>query len=169
MAKKQSVWKWLVVGFAGVLAVGMIVGVASSLKGEEETRVLGAGDYATYALDDMTGKPDHENKGVLTSTAFYPIDDLKCELEKDATIHYQLNFYSADKEFISMKRYSENFDVEEIEELKAEGVVYVRIEIIPFADEDGIVGIFEKNGYVKQLIVEVQNEEVKEAAESEEE
>lgn len=160
MAKKQNMWKWLAIGLGGLLAVGAIVAITASATkdSEEKTRTLGVNDYAIYALDDVTGLADTEDKSNLSSTAFYSIDDFGCELAKDAEIKYQLNYYSADKEFIKMETRTNDFDEEEIEGLKGQGVAYVRVEILPIGDADGIVSIFEKKGYVEQLTVTVKKD-----------
>ena len=169
MAKKQNKWKWLAIGLGGILSAGLLVGVVSSFKNDEKTVTLSASDYAIYALDDETGLPDKEVKSNLTSAKFYSIDDLKCELAKDATIKYQLNYYSTEKEFISMEERAEDFNGDEIADLKLRGVAYVRIEIVPIADEDGVVSLFEKMGYVNQLTVTVHNDAVDEKGEESDE
>ena len=169
--KKQNMWKWLAIGLGGVLSAGLLIGVATSFKNDEKTVTLSTGDYAIYALDDTTGLPDKEVKSNLTSAKFYSIDDLECKLAKDASIKYQLNYYSADKAFIEMEELTEDFDGSKIAELKLRGVEYVRIEIIPVADEDGVVTLFEKSGYVNQLTVTVHNDnaEVQEKGEESDE
>lgn len=162
MAKKQDFWKWLAIGLGGVLLIGATVALTKGA--DSDTRTLGVGDYAIYALDDVTGLADKENKGNLSSNAFYSIDKFDVELAKDAQIKYQLNFYNANKEFIKMETRSNDFDRAEIEGLKGQGVAYVRVEILPIGDVDGVVSIFEKSGYVEQLTVTVKKD-VKEEVE----
>ena len=169
MAKKQqNIWKWLAIGLGGILAVGATVAIASSFKDDETTRVLTAKDYAIYVLDDTTGKADKTDKSNLSSNDFYKIDDLEVELQKNATVKYQLNFYNEDKEFVKVETRSSDFDGSEIEGLKAQGIEYVRVEIIPQGDADGVVSVFEKNGYVEQLKVTVSVDSAVEGEDAEE-
>ena len=171
MAKKQqNMWKWLAIGLGGILAVGAIIAVTSAITKDasEKTRELTASDYALYVLDDTTGIADKEDQSNISSNAFYKIDDLEVELKKDATVKYQLNFYNEDKEFVKVETRSTDFDGSEIEGLKAQGVAFVRIEILPQGDTDGVVSIFEKKGYVDQLTVTV-SKDVEDAEEEAEE
>ena len=66
---------------------------------------------------------------------------------------------------MSRTTYKKDFDGEEVEALKAEGIKYVKLEIIPLEDEDEEVGIFEKRGYVKQLTVTVSTEDAETSSE----
>lgn len=170
MAKKQqNMWKWLAIALGSVLAVSAIVAVTSAItkSAGETTRELTTNDYALYVLDDTTGIADKEDQSNISTNAFYKIDDLEVELEKDATVKYQLNFYNEDKEFVKVETRSADFDGTEIEGLKAQGIAYVRLEILPQGDADGVVSIFEKKGYVEQLTVTV-SKDVEEEAEEEE-
>lgn len=157
---KKGVKKWLkyvLLILAIMFALGATVTLITRCEtGAETEKQLGSIDYARYALDDETGQANKDDKSSLSSKDFYAIERIKCELIEGAKIKYQLNFYDEEYRFISVREYARDFDGNgsEAEVLKAVGVKYVRIEILPPADDaDGEVGIFEISGYVKQLKV----------------
>lgn len=159
MAKK-GVKKWLkyvVLILVVMFALGATVTLITRCETDTQTeKQLGALDYARYALNDETGQADKDDKSSVSSKDFYAIERIKCELVEGAKVKYQLNFYDEEYRFISVREYTQDFDGSgsEAEVLKAVGVKYVRIEILPPADDaDGEIGIFEKSGYVDQLKV----------------
>ena len=165
-AKTKKVAKIVGMILAVVVTLGAVVAIASKCD-SEKTKELGAFDYKIGQLSDIDGKSIKDDKSGLVSKDIYDIDGLTVELEKDAEVKYQLNFYDADKEWLSVSTYEEDFDGDQVETLKTIGAEYVRIEIIPLDDEDGKVGIFEKSTYVKQLTVTVSTEEDVEESEKE--
>lgn len=157
-AKTKKVVKVVGMILAAVLTLGAVVAIASKCD-SDKTKELGTFDYKIGRLSDIDGKAIKDDKSGLLSKDIYDLDGLTVELEKDAEVKYQLNFYDADKEWLSVSTYEEDFDGDQIESLKTIGAEYVRIEIIPLDDEDGKVGIFEKRSYVEQLTVTVSTEE----------
>ena len=171
MAKmKVKTKKWLKV-LGMVIAVAVTLGAVTSLASKcekEDTKQLGVFDYEIGALSDTDGKKIKDDKSGIVSKDMYSIDGFTVELEKDADVMYQLNFYDADKAWVSMETYKQDFDGDKAETLKAQGIAYARVEIIPLEDEDDKVSIFEKTGYVKQVMVTVSaEEEAEEEAETE--
>lgn len=156
-AKTKRVFKAVLGVLVTVLTLGAVVSIFSKCSAED-TKELNAFDYKVAVLDDATGKTVKDEKGGLVTKDMYLIDDLEIKLAKDADIKYQLNLYDEEKEWISVKTYTEDFDSSEIETLKATGARYVRIELIPEDDEDGEISLFEKSGYVKQATVTVSTE-----------
>lgn len=148
--------KWIAVSIAGILMSVGIVGLAVKVSDMEATKTLGSSAYSIGLLDDTTGKLPSENvdKGGLRTTKFYKYEGLKCEIESDSTIEYQVNFYDEDKKFLAVQTLQDDFDSSNIP-TEASTAKYVKIEIIPTEDDDGEVGILEKSGYVEQLKVTV--------------
>ena len=159
LRKYKKYIKWGAIALGAVFAVGATAAIAVAVtKSQEDTRKLNVTDYACYALVDETGLADKENKGNISSRGFYTIDGFKADIDKDAEVTYQLNFYDEDKVFLSVQNYSKDFNGSEISSLKSQGVCYVRVEIIPLADSDGEVSYLELPGYVSQLKVTIQKE-----------
>lgn len=165
----KAVGKWVAIGLACVAAVGAAFGIVKLVKGDYET--LKPRDYVRYTLDDETGEADKDDKSGLTTKGFYALKNLTIELDPDAEISYQINYYDAQHNFLGVNSYDQDFTddfaKDEIAAMEQQGAVDVRIEIIPNADEDGEIGTFEKLTYAKQLTVKVY--EGKEKADEKEE
>lgn len=158
--KKTSVLN-VIVSIAAVLTIaGAAVGLVQHFRGEKEaeTRVLKSADFVRCALDSE-GNVATDDISAISTKDFYYIDDLKVTLDKDATITYTLNYYDEDFVLHSTKDFDENFDGDSIEDLKNDGVVYVKIELVPISDADG-VSVSEKAGYVSQAEVTVSTKAV---------
>lgn len=152
--KSKKTWKnILLVGLACITLFGAIVGLSALFRKSEETTKVINPSYAIGALDHSTGRY------IETKTAIYTKDGIECQglttkLDFDATIKYQLYFYSEHDEFVHTTGtldgvfYSTNVPVY---------AKYVRIVIIPNEDEN--INFFEKFDYAKQLNVEVNKEQ----------
>ena len=168
---KAKTKKWFKIGgmvIAAVLTLGAVTTIASRCESEDE-KTLSTFDYEIGALSDTDGKKVKNDKSGLVSKDMYAIGGLSVDLEKDADVMYQLNFYDEEKAWVSQTTYKRDFDDSEVEALKAQGIAYVRVEIIPLEDEDETVSLLEKRGYVKQVTVTVEEAEEKEEEEASDE
>ena len=160
--KKQSggvkALKYIAIAVVALVACGACYSLVQRFKKDDETstvKTLVAQDYARYALDDTTGQANEENQSGISTSSFYNLDGLKITLAEDATVEYQVNYYDKEKAFLGVETLRKNYGDAESSAAKEMGAVYVRIEILPTADEDGVVSALEKSTYVKQLTVEV--------------
>lgn len=140
------------------LSVGALCGVlvlSARVSSQETTKVLKASAFSVGLLDDATGKaPKEADKSGLTTDKYYEYEGLKIEIQENATVKYQINYYDAEKNFIHIGTFSENYDFS-TPLLNVQNVKYVKIEIIPLDDEDNVVSWFEKSSYVNQLTITV--------------
>ena len=139
-----------------VIALGAIgiINLFKRVDTLETTNKVSWTQYARGLLDDETGKfprvaEEIDYSGIHLNN-YINADGLKCELAKDATIKYQINYYDEDYEFISVtERLSADYDGTD----NPANAKFARIEIIPTADADGVVSSLEIMGYAKQLTV----------------
>ena len=170
MAKMKAKTKKALKVVGTIIAVAVTLGIVSTMASRcdaEDTKTLGMFDYEIGALSDTTGKKLKDDKGGLVSKDMYAIDDFSVEMGKDTDVKYQLNFYDEEKEWKSAVTYKRDFDGEEVEALKAQGIAYVRVEIIPLEDEE--VSVWEMRGYAKQLTVTVSTEKAEDKDDGSEE
>ena len=168
MARLKAKTKKLLKAVGFVLVTVITLGFMTTLASRcdaEDTRELSVLDYEVGTLSDTDGKKVKNDKSGLVTKDMYNLDGFTVELDKDPDVMYQLNFYDEEKAWVSVTTYKKDFDGEEVETLKAEGIKYVKLEIIPLEDEDEEVGIFEKRGYVKQLTVTVSTEDAETSSE----
>ena len=167
----MKVLKYGAIAVAALVLCGVGYQAVRHFKKDETTDVktLVAQDYARYALNDTTGLADEEDLSAISTESFYKLEGLKITIEKDALIKYQVNYYDKDYAFLGVETLEKNFSEEDASAAEEIGAVYVKIEIIPLEDEDGVISALEKSGYVKQLTVEVstakEETEEKESAE----
>ena len=156
MARKASKVE-IVAGIASVLAVaalGASIAVNVRVSDKETTQKLGLGAFAVGQLDDTTGKlltGENEDKSGLYTAKYYKSENLEIKLKEDATIKYQVNYYDADKEFLSMAEFTTDYVATDAPEAAA----YIKIEIIPTEDDNNTVTFFEQGGYVGQATITV--------------
>lgn len=147
----------IVAGVAAVLAVAALavsIGANVRVSNNETTQTLGASAFGVGQLDDTTGKlltGEDANKGGLYTTEYHKAAGLGFDLTDEATIKYQVNYYDADKNFLSMAEFTTDYVATDAPETAE----YVKFEIIPLEDADGEIGFFEKFGYVGQATITV--------------
>lgn len=144
----------VVAGVLAVAALAVSIGTNMRVSDKETTQALGSGAFAIGQLDDTTGKlltGKYEDKSGLYTEKYYKSENLEIKLKEDAKIKYQVNYYDADKEFLSMAEFTDDY----VETDAPETAKYVKIEIIPMEDDDDTVGVFEKGGYVGQATITV--------------
>lgn len=173
-AKKQSggvkTLKYIAIALVALVACGACYSAVQHFKKDEDTsdvKTLVAQDYARCTLNDTTGLADEEDQSGVSTSSFYNLDGLKITLAEDATIKYQINYYDEEYAFLGVDTFEKDFGEEQAKTAQEIGAKYVKIEIIPTEDEDGVVSALEKSSYVKQLTVEVSTVKAEEETESE--
>ena len=146
----------LTVILVGVIALGAfgIVNLFKRVDTLETTNKVSWTQYARGLLDDTTGKlprdaEDIDYSGIHLKN-YISADGLKCKLDNDATIKYQINYFNEDYEFISVtERLSTDYDGSD----NPANAKFALIEIMPTADADGVVSSLEIMPYARQLTV----------------
>lgn len=145
---KRMAWKVGVI-LAIILAFGLIATLFVKLDRQTTTTTIGGEAYSIGTLDE-TGEPTETNTSIYMRKAV-TTDGLKCELDADAKIKYELFFYDADGKFLES---TGDLTADWAGEVP-EGAESVKVMITPTADEDGKVSIVEVLGYASQLTVTV--------------
>ena len=143
----QDKTKW-VISFVliAVLIIGL-AGVIIKLIGDEP-KVVRPSAYKVATLNDE-GKEIESEEHICTKD-FYTVDGLKCELEDDAEITYQLFFYTENETFISSTGIYET----EYREYPPSGAKYFKVVITPKSDAK--ITSIEKRSYAKQLTITIE-------------
>lgn len=138
--KKSDAVKWVITAIVGLALIAAVAALGVKLHRQtttttiDETGAYKEGDTAIYM-----------RKAITT-------DGLKCELEENAKIKYQLFFYDKDENFLSAsEELTTDYDGTDI----PKNAERVKIMITPTADEDGKVSLIEVLGYANQLTVTV--------------
>ena len=149
MAKRNSTKvKFLVVYvLIALLLVGMCATVIT-LDKQIETKTVSVWAFTNGALD-AEGEYD-ESDGSIYMKNVESVDGLEIEVMEDAEVTYQIFFYDEDKEFLSA---SGELSADYVYGNDVEGAEYFRVVITPTDDEE--IGLFEKNGYAKQLTITI--------------
>lgn len=154
--KSKSLWKKIGLGvLAGVVLIGAVFGVTALFrKAEEETQKEISPTYAIGGLTE-TGAYLETKESIYTKDAF-ECYGLKTSLEFDNNISYKLYFYNENNEFIeSTEKLTTTFDSAKTN--MPAFTKYCRVVITP--NEDSKISWYEKNGYAKQLTIEVNKEQ----------
>ncbi len=148
---KKKTKKILSIVAAAVISlalVGSITTLFVKLDRQTETERIGGEAYAVGTID-AEGAYAEGDTAIYMKKAI-TTDGLRCELEEDAKIEYQLFFYDKDDKFISA---TEKLTADYDGAATPEGAESVKIMITPTADEDGKVSLVEVLGYASQLTV----------------
>ena len=131
--------------------VGAVIGLSVSLSRSASAKV-GGEVYSVGVISAETGDVDSKKDTSIYTRKDLSVDGLKCTLEKDAKITYQIFYYDKDGKFISASgMLSADFDGKGIPETAKT----CKIMITPTNDEDGKVSLVEVLGYAAQLTVVV--------------
>lgn len=136
-----------------ILIVAMVIAiVVMGIKLSRSTAERIGGEVYEIGLLDPTDGTEKTGDTAIRMRNGVTVDGLKCTLEKDAKIKFQIFYYDKGGKFISASaELTANFDGSGIpEEAKTAKVV-----IVPTADEDGKVSLVEVLGYANQLTVTV--------------
>ena len=145
--KKQGLWKRVLLAVLIIAMIATIVGLAVTVS-RSTAQKLG-GEAYEIGLLDAEGKEEKGDTAIRTRKGV-TVDGLKCELEKDAKIKYQLFFYDKDGKFLSASaELTGDYDDSGV----PENAKTVKIMITPTADEDGKVSLIEVLGYADLLTV----------------
>ena len=104
--KGRQITFWVCIALAAILIVSAFVAIAIKLDKLETFEEVPTSAYARGSLDDTTGKIDADEadySGIHTE-GFYTVSGLKCLLNEDASISYQINWYDENKNFISASK-----------------------------------------------------------------
>lgn len=151
--KSKKTWKNIGLGcLAGVLGIGAVMGVGALLNPEEDlTKTINP----TYAVGGL----NEQGRYLETESSIYTKEAFECQgidvtLDFDSNVSYRIFFYDEDNDFVSAtEKQTGNYD----ETTTPYDVKYARIVVTPNDDEK--ISIFEKNGYAKQLTIEVNKEQ----------
>ena len=146
--KTADAVKWVVIFLIAIGLLGCVIALFVKLDRQTTTTTLG-GEAYEIGLLNAEGKEEKGETAIRTRKGV-TVDGLKCELEKDAKIKYQLFFYDKDGKFLSSSgALTADYDGKSI----PEGAETVKIMITPTADEDGKVSLIEVLGYANLLTV----------------
>lgn len=153
-SKAKSIIKKVALVLAGITA---ITAVAFGVKAIV--------DYTKNDLKEINpgfevGNLGSDGKYVADEGSLYTKEAFGCyglqvKPEFDSTVNYQLFYYDILDNYISS---SEVLSAGYSAEAPLNGA-YARMVIMPRNDEDGKIGVFEKQGYVKQLNIKVKKEQ----------
>ncbi len=145
--KKQGLWKRVLLAILMIAMIATIVGLAVTVS-RSTAQKLG-GEAYEIGLLNAEGKEEKGDTAIRTRKGV-TVDGLKCELEKDAKIKYQLFFYDKDGKFLSASaELTGDYDGSGV----PENAKTVKVMITPTADEDGKVSLIEVLGYADLLTV----------------
>ena len=149
MAKRNSTKVKFIVVY--VLIALLLVGLCATvitLDKQITTETVSAWAFSNGALD-AEGEYE-ESDGSIYMKNVASVDGLEIELMEDAEVTYQIFFYDEDKDYLSA---SAELTGDYVYENDVEGAEYFRVVITPTDDEE--IGLFEKNGYAKQLTITI--------------
>lgn len=137
----------------GVIALALAGGLVANFALDEsrvDTKTIGVTSYQIAAFDTGTQKIDKEDDAHILSDLI-ATDGLTITTSEDSNVEYVLHWFNEDKDYISTSEAQTGDWTGSV----ASGAEYVRIEIDPVRDEDGVVSLLELPGYVAQLEVTV--------------
>lgn len=140
---------------AAILGVVVAGGVIFSLtNNDKETKNAGGTfAYEVGTLDD-NGEKTKDNTSGLRTKDFKSAKGLTVDLEKNATVSYEIFFYDEDKNFLTSLEQTDDYEESELPEAAATAE-YFKIVITPNADAE--VSATEISKYAKQLEVTIDN------------
>lgn len=147
--KKADKIKWIVTAILiGILSIGLLF-VGLKVANNETTKTY-QGSMFTYEIGTLDSEGEFVKDTSATITKdFIKTDGLTIELQKNATVTYDVHFYTEDKEFISTTSgLNADFDG-----TIPEGAEFVKVSVTPVNDAE--VDLFEISGYVNQLTITV--------------
>ena len=152
MAKKMKKGKKIAIIAASALAVVMGAGVVAGIVNDDRKDVGGLFSYEIGTLNEQ-GKETKGDTSAIRMTKYHDVEGLNVELEKGATVSYEIFFYDEDKAFLTSLPQTDDFDIDlELPEAAA-NAEYFKIVITPNADAE--VSKSEIAKYESQLEVTV--------------
>lgn len=143
---------------AGVaVAVIAFAGAAAVLGNDSETE-LKARHYEIGRLDDSTGKFDEDDNSGIVTKDFYKFEELKSiAIEKDVV--YYVNAYDADKTFIQVDEFTEDWTKEDATTYEGIGAVYFKLEVVDEDNDDlSFLDRYSLAGKIEVTLEEVEEE-----------
>lgn len=150
---------------AGIAIAAIAFAGASAMLKKDEDKTLNAFNYERGNLDDVTGKFDDEEIGIVTKK-YHKFEELK-SIDIDGDVVVYVNAYDEDKQFIQVDEYTESLTEEEIAEYSAIGGVYFKLEIVdPDDDEISFLEVNKLQEKVTVTLTEAEEEAEEEKSEA---
>lgn len=162
---KKQTKKSVALVAAGVAVSVIAFSGASAMLKKDEDKTLNAFNYECGNLDDVTGKFDDEEIGIVTKK-YYKFEELK-SIDIDGDVVVYVNAYDEDKTFIQADEYTEDLTEEEIASYSALGGVYFKLEIVdPDDDEISFLEVNKLQEKVTVTLTEAEEEAEEEKSEA---
>lgn len=155
-------WKEIIYAFVGIFIILGIFSIFSNTSSNSITDINILDDVSDmitnnsnliydYGALDSNGKFKETKKTLYTKDfiEMKPFDELKCELDFENNINYELYFYDENEIFISSTKLNKNFNY------TAKETINVKIVITPNLKKDEEIKSYEKNKYINQLKVDL--------------
>lgn len=151
MAKKKA--KKITAIVASILGVVLTGGIIIALTNNDKDTKNAGGTFA-YEIGtlDANGEETRDDTSGIRSKNFKSSKGLTVDLEKNATVTYEIFFYDEDKNFLTSLEQSDDYEESELPS-EAETAAYFKIVITPKADAE--VSSTEISKYAKQLEVSI--------------
>lgn len=153
MSAPKRKWKgYLCMALSVLLALGFLawmIALTVKLDRQTTTETLGGEAYSIGLLSE-SGEYQEGETAIYTRKGI-TVNGLKCDLQDEATVKYELFFYDKDGKFISKS----GDQTDDWKGSVPETAKTVKVMITPTSDEDGKVSVIEVLGYANQLTVTV--------------
>lgn len=150
---------------AGIAIAAIAFAGASAMQKKDEGKTLNAFNYERGNLDDVTGKFDDEEIGIVTKK-YHKFEELK-SIDIDGDVVVYVNAYDEDKKFLQVDEYTEDLTDEEIAAYSTLGGVYFKLEIVdPDDDEISFLEVNKLQEKVTVTLTEVEEEAEEEKSEA---
>lgn len=163
--KKQTKKSVALVAAGVAVSVIAFAGASAIHSRDNDEKTLNAFNYERGNLDDVTGKFDDEEIGIVTKK-YYKFEELK-SIDIDGDVVVYVNAYDEDKTFIQADEYTEDLTEEEIASYSALGGVYFKLEIVdPDDDEISFLEVNKLQEKVTVTLTEAEEEAEEEKSEA---
>ncbi|MBQ9482166.1 MAG: hypothetical protein IJU84_08385 [Clostridia bacterium] len=161
---KTNKFKWIIsIVLIAILGLA-VLGLVARMNRNETVKTVDNFSYSIGRLDDEDGKTLLKDGNKLDNTGIYtgnyiPYNNLVIELGDNAKVRYCVNFYDEDFQFLGVSSFvTADYSTDIIPvAIDADDIKYVRLEVVPTADKDGKVSLFEVTKYANMLTVRYSN------------
>ena len=146
---KRNTILWIVAfSLIAVMALGLIASFVS-INNAIPTRTLSDSAFKIGLIDSDEGDYMQGTTSIYTKE-YIPIDGLKCKPQEDASIEYQVFFYTEEKEYISATAVRTDIFSVEFDTVPT-GARYARVMVTPLHDYE--VASREVETYAKMITI----------------